>query len=85
MATGTITLEPFIAYYGETSDLRIIGTKVDTPMPLQNRLGGSSDDVTAGFKRLFGADAKVYYKSIGQSGGGGHGFNVFVGVVVKES
>ena len=84
MANGTITLTPFIAYYGETSDLKIVGTKVDTPIPLPNRLGGSAADVDPGLARLF-PNQKVYYNSIGQSGGGGHGFNVFAGVAVKES
>jgi hypothetical protein len=84
MANGTITLVPFIAYYGETSDLRIIGSKVDTPIPLPNRLGASSTDVAPGLAHLF-PNAKIYYNSIGQSGGGSHGFNVFAGVAVTES
>jgi hypothetical protein len=48
MANGTITLTSFIAYYGETSDLSIVGSKVDTPIPLPNRLGASSNDVGSG-------------------------------------
>lgn len=84
MADGTISLTPFIAYYGETSDLRIIGSKVDTPIHLPNRLGTSSNDVGPGLAKLFPGQ-KVYYHSIGQSGGGSNGFNVFAGVAVQES
>jgi len=84
MADGTISLTPFIAYYVETNDLRIVGSKVDTPINLPNRLGGSSSDVGPGLSKLFPGQ-KVYYHSIGQSGGGGHGFNVFAGVAVQES
>jgi hypothetical protein len=81
---GTITVTPFVAYYGETSDLRIVGSKVDTPIPLPHRLGASSNDVAAGLAAQF-PGAKVYYSSIGQSGGGAHGFNVFAGVAISES
>ena len=83
MANGTITLVPFVAYYGDpAADLRIVGTKVDSPMKVPHYLGASSDDVGPGLNKLF-PNAKVYYDSIGQSGGGGHGFNVFAGVAVQ--
>lgn len=84
MADGTITVTPFIAYYGEGSP-KITGAKIDSPIALPNHLGDSSTDVDAGAQKICGAGNKYYINSIGQSGGGGHGYNVFAGVCIKES
>ena len=58
------------------ADLRIVGTKVDSPIKVPHYLGPSSEEVKPGLAKLF-PNATVYFDSIGQSGGGGHGFNVF--------
>jgi hypothetical protein len=82
---NTITLTPFVAYYGDpAADLRIVGTKVDSPMKVPHYLGPSSNEVWPSLGNLY-PNAKVYIESIGQSGGGGHGFNVYAGVAVLES
>lgn len=83
MANGTITLIPFVAYYGETN-LSITGPKVDSPMAVPNRLGSSDADIGPGLAKLF-PGAKTYYNKIGGSGGGSHGFSVISGVAVQES
>jgi len=41
--------------------------------------------VEPGIQKLCGPGSKFYYNSIGQSGGGCCGFNVFAGYVFKTS
>jgi hypothetical protein len=80
-ANGTIKVEPFLAYYGEGSPV-ISGAKMDKAIQLPNHLGDVDTAVGPALQKLCGPGASVYYKSVGQSGGGGHGYNVFSGVCI---
>ena len=84
-ANATITVEPFTAYYGETTDLRVVGSKVDSPIALPHHIGCPQDtgvQVDAALQQIC-APGKAYYNLVGQSGGGRCGFNVFSGVCIK--
>ena len=83
----TITVEPFIAYYGERRDLRIIGSGLDLPIVLPHPIPcpqDSSIPVELAIRQIC-PGGKVFYNSIGQSGGNRCGYNVFSGVCVKEA
>ena len=77
----------FIAYYGESGDLRVVGSKVDSPISLPNHIGCPSQTgvpVETALAHICGSTATLHYTSIGQSGGGNCGFNVFAGVCIKK-
>lgn len=79
------TIEPFTAYYGDSTDLKIVGSKVDSPVQVPHHIGcpqATGVPVDAALQKIC-APGKAYYNSIGQSGGGQCGFNVFSGVCVK--
>jgi hypothetical protein len=86
--SGTITVEPFTAYYGERGDLRVTGSGVDSPIPLPHHIGCPDQTgvpVETALQNICGSGAKAYYNSIGQSGGNHCGYNVFAGVCVRLS
>ncbi|HUI21589.1 MAG TPA: hypothetical protein VLZ74_11175 [Methylocella sp.] len=88
MATGGIgRATAFIAYYGESGDLRVVGSKVDSPISLPNHIGCPQQTgvpVETALSNICGSTATLYYRSIGISGGGACGFNVFAGVCIKK-
>jgi hypothetical protein len=88
MLTGGIgPAAPFIAYYGESGDLKVTGTKVDSPILLPNHIGcprQTGIPVETALANICGSTATLHYSSIGQSGGGNCGFNVFAGVCIKK-
>jgi hypothetical protein len=84
-ANGTITVEPFTAYSGESGDLRVVGSKVDSPIGLPHHIGCPQDtgvQVDAALQTIC-APGKAYYNSLGSSGGARCGFGVYAGVCVK--
>jgi hypothetical protein len=88
MATGGIgRATPFIAYYGETTDLAVAGAKVNNPIALPHHIGCPDQtgvSVDAALAKVCGSDELEYHMSIGQSSGGHCGFNVFAGVCIKK-
>jgi hypothetical protein len=81
-----VSIEPFIAYYGERGDLRIVGSGLDSPIGIPRHLGCSQDTgipVDVAIQRMC-QGGKAYFNSIGQSGGNRCGYNVISGVCVKE-
>lgn len=88
MFTGGVSAaNPFIAYYGESGDLRVVGTKVDSPISLPHHIGcpdQTSVGVDKALANVCGPSASVRVNSIGQSGGAHCGFNVFAGVCVRK-
>jgi hypothetical protein len=85
---GTVTVEPFTAYYGERGDLRIVGSGVDSPMALPHHIGcpdQTGESVDAAIQKICGSNARAYYNSIGVSGGNHCGYNVIAGVCVRLS
>ena len=88
MFTGGIgAANPFIAYYGESGDLRVVGTKVDSPIALPHHIGCPAQTgvpVDKALANICSPSASVRVNSIGQSGGANCGFNVFAGVCVRK-
>lgn len=88
MVTGGIgRATPFIAYYGESGDLAVAGGKVGNPIVVPNHIGCPDQTrvpVEVALENICGSSATLQYNSIGQSGGGHCGFNVFSGVCIKK-
>jgi hypothetical protein len=82
MSNGTITVEPFVAYIGPTSDLHFAARLAADPMPVPIYLGELEANIDAELKKKFG-DAEFYYKRIATSHGGAHGYGVYAGVCIK--
>lgn len=83
---ATVDVEPFVAYYGQSGDLRVIGSGVDSPIALPHHIGCPQDTgvpVDKAVQNICGPGRTAYYNSIGQSGGNRCGYNVFAGVCVK--
>jgi hypothetical protein len=88
MLTGGIgPATPFIAYYGESGNLQVAGSKVNDPIGLPNHIGCPAQTgvpVETGLTKICGPNATLHYSSIGTSSGGNCGFNVFAGVCIKK-
>jgi hypothetical protein len=84
---GTGAATPFIAYYGESGNLQVEGSKVNDPIGLPNHIGCpalTGIPVETGLAKVCGPDATLHYNSVGASSGGNCGFNVFAGVCIKK-
>lgn len=81
-----ISVEPFIAYYGERGDLRIVGSGLEAPIPVPRHISCPQDTETpvdVAIQRMC-VGGKAYYNSIGQTGGNRCGYNIFSGVCVRQ-
>ena len=90
MLTGGVNPKTFIAYYGDPGDLKVVGSKVDSPITLPNHIAcpprGDTNNsfINTALANICGSTAVPHVSSIGQSGGSGCGFNVLAGVCVKK-
>lgn len=79
---GTITVEPFTAYYG---DHDLVARGGDSKgMPLPNHVGCPPSNFAPAVQKLC-PGGKVYYNKIGDSDGNGCGYTIVAGVCVKQS
>ena len=86
--TSESKVEPFLAYYGQNSDLAVTGAGMEQSIPLPHWISCPQDSgvpVETAIQTICGSDRMARYSSVGQTGGNRCGYNVIVGACVPDS